>query len=135
MNVKDTPRAVTIISSREIQEQHIRQFDDFVRSASNVFTAAQFGVPGLPQIRGQDGEVFENGLRRNGGNNAYGMPFSFNPVEQLDIVKGPPSVVYGPTNRVARYVNFAIKQLYFDRFPRRGHSTRRVAHVLIAPLQ
>lgn len=123
MNVKDTPRAVSIISSREIQEQHIRQFDDFVRSASNVFTAAQFGVPGLPQIRGQDGEVFENGLRRNGGNNGYGIPFSFNPVEQLDIVKGPPTVVYGPTNRVAGYVNFVPKQPIFDAFHAEAFAT------------
>ncbi len=72
-------------------------------------------MPGLPQIRGQDGEVFENGLRRNGGNNGYGIPFTFNPVEQLDVVKGPPSAVYGPTNRVAGYVNFVSKQPYFDR--------------------
>ncbi len=116
LNIKDTPRSVTIISSRQIEEQHIRQFDDLSRAASNVFTAAQFGVPGLPQIRGQDGEVFENGLRRNGGNNGYGIPFTFNPVEQLDVIKGPPSAIYGPTNRVAGYVNFASKQPYFDGF-------------------
>ncbi|MBA3832454.1 MAG: TonB-dependent receptor plug domain-containing protein [Chthoniobacterales bacterium] len=113
-NIKETPRAVTVVTARQIEEEHIRAFDDLSRASADVFTAAQFGVPGLPQIRGQDGEVFENGLRRNGGNNGYGLPFSFNPVEQLDIVKGPPSAVYGPTQRVAGYVNFVSKQPYFD---------------------
>ncbi len=114
-SILDTPRAVTIITARQMDEQRIRAFDDFSRASADVFTAAQFGIPALPQIRGQDGEVFENGLRRNGGNNGYGVPFSFNPVEQLDIIKGPPSAVYGPTNRVAGYVNFVSKQPYFDR--------------------
>ena len=113
-NIKETPRSVSVISSRQIEEAHIRQFDDLTRASADTFSAAQFGVPGLPQIRGQDGEVFENGLRRNGGNNGYGIPFSFNPVERLDIVKGPPSSVYGPTNRVAGYVNFDSKQPLFD---------------------
>ena len=115
-NIKDTPRAVTVITRRQIEEEDLRTFTDFSRASADVYTAAQFGVPGLPQIRGQDGEVFENGLRRNGGNNGYGVPFSFNPVEQLDIVKGPPSAVYGPTQRVAGYVNFVSKQPYFDAF-------------------
>ncbi len=87
---------------------------DILRATSDTYSPNVFGLTSLPYIRGQEGEVFYNGIRRGGGNNGYGLPFSFNPVESIDVVKGPATPVYGATQRVGGYVNLVTKQPYFD---------------------
>ena len=78
--------------------------------APNTYAPNTFGVASLPEIRGQLGEIFQDGLRRQGGNNGFGAPLSLNSFEQIDVVKGPPPVVLGVTQRVGGFVNLIPKR-------------------------
>jgi catecholate siderophore receptor len=112
LSVLDTPRAVTEINAAQIRDQSIVDVTDFVKIVSSAYTNDQFGGPNVPFLRGQSAEVFQNGMLRTPRSD--GQPLSFNSVEGFDIVKGPASVVYGPTGNVGGYVNLVTKRPYFD---------------------
>ncbi|MGH8496993.1 MAG: TonB-dependent receptor, partial [Gammaproteobacteria bacterium] len=114
--VLETPRSVTVLTSELIEQAHIEDIQAITRLSSNTFSPNVFGVTSLPTIRGDLGELFQNGLRRTGGNNGFGFPTSFNSVESLQIVKGPPPVFLGPTQRVGGYVNLVTKRADLDEF-------------------
>jgi outer membrane receptor for monomeric catechols len=80
------------------------------------FTTTNFGAPSNPSIRGQIADVFINGMREGLTSNGNGMPIDFNAFDSVDILKGPPGVVYGASNYVGGYFNFITKQPFFDRF-------------------
>ncbi len=109
-SVLDTPRAVTPISKNLIDRANIVEIRDLQRVAPNTYAPNTFGVASLPEIRGQLGEVFQDGLRRQGGNNGFGAPLSFNSFDQIDVVKGPPPVVLGSTQRVGGFINLIPKR-------------------------
>ncbi len=113
-DILDTPRSVDTISQTLLEDDNIRSIRDILRASSDTYSPNVFGLTSLPYIRGQEGEVFYNGIRRGGGNNGYGLPFSFNPVESVDVVKGPATPVYGATQRVGGYINLTTKQAYLD---------------------
>ena len=75
----------------------------------NTYAASGFGAPSLPTIRGQLGELFQDGTRRQAGNNGFGVPLSFNSVEQIDVVKGAPPVLFGSSQRNGGFVNLPSK--------------------------
>ncbi|XQF91824.1 TonB-dependent receptor plug domain-containing protein (plasmid) [Pseudoalteromonas espejiana] len=70
---------------------------DVLAVSPNTYSASGFGAPSLPTIRGQLGELFQDGTRRQAGNNGFGVPLSFNSVEQIDVVKGA-SVLFAQAN-------------------------------------
>jgi len=109
-DVGATPRSLSVISREALQSGSIRGFGDISRVSANADTPDTFGLPSLPRIRGQEGEIFQNGMRRIGGNNGFGLPISFNSVGRMDVVKGPPTVVLGPTRRVGGYVDLHTKR-------------------------
>ena len=106
----DTPRSFSVLSDEVMESGVIRDLRDIERVSTNTDTPNTFGTPSLPRIRGQEGEIFQNGMRRIGGNNGFGLPISFNSVERLDVVKGPATPVLGPTRRVGGYVNLHTKR-------------------------
>jgi catecholate siderophore receptor len=108
LSVLDTPRAVTEINAAQIRDQSIVDVTDFVKIVSSAYTNDQFGGANVPFLRGQSAEVFQNGMLRTPRSD--GQPLSFNSVEGFDIVKGPASVVYGPTGNVGGYVNLVTKR-------------------------
>ncbi len=108
LSVLDTPRAVTEINAAQIRDQSIVDVTDFVKIVSSAYTNDQFGGANVPFLRGQSAEVFQNGMLRTPRSD--GQPLSFNSVEGFDIIKGPASVVYGPTGNVGGYVNLVTKR-------------------------
>ncbi|MGH8595123.1 MAG: TonB-dependent receptor, partial [Gammaproteobacteria bacterium] len=108
--VLDTPRTVTTLTSDLIERAGLVELRDLQRVAPNLYGANTFGAASLPSIRGQLGEIFQDGLRRQGGNNGLGLPLSFNAFEQIDVIKGPPPVVLGPTQRVGGFLNLTPKR-------------------------
>lgn len=112
----EAPRAISVIPKGILDAAVIRDLDDLARVSTNTDTPNTFGLPSLPRIRGQEGEIFQNGLRRVGGNNGFGLPISFNSVERIDVVKGPPTPVLGPTRRVGGYVDLITKRPDLDAF-------------------
>ncbi|MBU3023076.1 TonB-dependent siderophore receptor [Aestuariibacter sp. A3R04] len=109
LSVADTPRAVTSLSAEAIAALNINDLHDIVKAAPNAYASSGFGTPSLPSIRGQLGELFQDGIRRQGGNNGFGLPLSFNSVEQIDVVKGPSPVLFGSTQRNGGFVNLQTK--------------------------
>lgn len=65
--VAETPRAVTSISSDLVERAALVELYDLQRLVPNSFGANTFGVASLPSFRGQLAEIFQDGLRRQGG--------------------------------------------------------------------
>ncbi|ATZ72556.1 TonB-dependent receptor [Idiomarina sp. X4] len=108
-SLQDIPRAATIINESLIEEAAINDLHDIARFAPNSFAAAGFGNPSLPTLRGQLGELYEAGMRRQAGNNGLGIPMSFNAIEGMAVVKGAPPVMLGTSQRVGGFVNLQPK--------------------------
>jgi outer membrane receptor protein involved in Fe transport len=108
-SLQDIPRAATVISGSLMEEAAINDLHDIARFAPNSFAAAGFGNPSLPTLRGQLGELYEAGMRRQAGNNGLGVPMSFNAIESIAVVKGAPPVMLGTSQRVGGFVNLQPK--------------------------
>ena len=116
LNVMEIPRNVTIISRAQLDDISVLDVRDFTKLTTSSFTTTNFGAPSNPSIRGQIADVFINGMREGLTSNGNGMPIDFNAFDSVDILKGPPGVVYGASNYVGGYFNFITKQPFFDRF-------------------
>jgi len=112
--LQDIARSVTPISSELIEQLNITTLQDVLAVSPNTYSASGFGAPSLPTIRGQLGELFQDGTRRQAGNNGFGVPLSFNSVEQIDVVKGAPPVLFGSSQRNGGFVNLHSKAASTD---------------------
>ena len=113
-SILDTPRNVTIISREQLDAIAIKDVRDFSKLTSSSYTKTNFGSPSTPNLRGQEADLFTNGMRRGGSVNGNWMPINFNAVESVNIVKGPAGVVYGTTNYLGGYADLITKKPYFD---------------------
>jgi outer membrane receptor protein involved in Fe transport len=107
--LKDIARSVTPITSEMIEQLNITDLSDIQKVSPNSYSASGFGASSLPTIRGQLGELYQDGVRRQAGNNGFGVPMSFNAVEQIDVVKGAPPVLLGTSQRNGGFVNIHSK--------------------------
>ncbi|UHQ55719.1 TonB-dependent receptor [Microbulbifer sp. YPW16] len=107
---EDIARSVTPIDAWLLEAVAVEDLRDLQRVTPNTYGATGFGAPSLPTLRGQLGEVFEAGMRRQVGNNGLGIPLSFNAVGQVDVVRGTPSVILGSTQRTGGFVNLQPKR-------------------------
>lgn len=110
----DTPRSATPINAALAEQAAITELRDIQRLVPNSYGANTFGAASLPSFRGQLGEIFQDGLRRQGGNNGLGLPLSMNGVDRIDAIKGPPPVMFGSTQRVGGFVNLIPKRPDLD---------------------
>jgi len=113
-NILDIPRSVSSINAAMKEDRLVRDAMDFGQFAPGVYSSAQYGIPSIPYIRGDLSQLYMGGQQIPFSRNS--TPPSFNGAEAFDIVKGPGSAVYGPqTEGAGGYVNFVMKQPYFDR--------------------
>lgn len=108
-NITDIARSLTSISSDMLEQLSIDNLQDVLTLVPNTYASSGFGTPSLPTIRGQLGELFQQSIRRQAGNNGFGIPVSFNSVGQIDVVKGAPSVILGTSQRNGGFVNLVNK--------------------------
>lgn len=108
--LREIPRAATVITESLMQSANIDDLHDISRFAPNSHAAAGFGNPSLPSLRGQLGELFEGGMRRQAGNNGLGVPLTLNAIESIAVVKGAPPVMLGTTQRVGGFVQLQPKR-------------------------
>jgi hypothetical protein len=112
-SIVDIPRSVSSVNSAWMDDRQVKSAMDFGQFAPGVYAAADYGIPGVPQIRGDTAQIYVNGQEIPYSRNS--VPLSFNGVEAMDIVKGPGTAVFGPQgNGPGGYVNFVAKQPYFD---------------------
>ena len=112
-SIVDTPRSVSSVNSAWMEDRMVKNAMDFSQFAPGVYAEAQFGIPGVPYIRGDLSQVYYGGQVSLYSLNS--TPPSLNGVDSFDIVKGPGSAVYGPQGEGAGgYTDFVMKQPYFD---------------------
>jgi len=112
-SIIDIPRSVSSVNSAWMQDRMVKNAMDFGQFSPGVYAEAQFGIPGVPYIRGDLSQVYYGGQLSLYSLNS--TPPSFNGVDAFDIVKGPGSAVYGPQGEGAGgYIDFVMKQPYFD---------------------
>jgi outer membrane receptor protein involved in Fe transport len=122
-SIVETPRNVTIISRAQLDSIAIQDVRDFAKLTSSSYTRSNFGAPGNPDIRGQYGDVFINGMRERTTSNGNGMPIDFNAVESVNIVKGPATAVQGASAYVGGFVDLVTKRPYFDKARGEAYAT------------
>ncbi len=108
-SVLDVPRSVTPVTQKLMDEANVKSMQDLTKVVPDTYAPTDFGAASLPEIRGQLGDIFEDGVRRQGGNNGFGLPLSFNGAEQINVVKGPPPVISGTTERVGGFIDLIPK--------------------------
>jgi iron complex outermembrane recepter protein len=113
MGIIDTPRSVNVVTRAQLEDRQIFSVQDLGQFSSGTYTPAEYGLDGIPYIRGIYAELFQNGQREIFYRNSV-VP-SFNQMESLDILKGPGTAIYGPSGGgLGGYVNFITKSPQFD---------------------
>jgi outer membrane receptor for monomeric catechols len=114
-SIIDTPRSVSSVNEAWMKDRMVKNAMDFGQFSPGVYSAAQYGIPAVPFIRGDLSQIYVDGQIAIFSRNS--TPPSFNGTAAFDIVKGPGSAVYGPQGEGAGgYIDMVMKQPYFDRF-------------------
>src|SRR5271163_1416248 len=112
-DIVDIPRSVSSVNKAWMDDRQVKNAMDFGQFSPGVYAAADYGIPGVPQIRGDEAQIYVNGQQIPYSRNS--TPLSFNGVEAMDIVKGPGTATMGPQgNGLGGFVNFVSKEPYFD---------------------
>jgi len=112
-SILDTPRSVSVVNSAMENDRMVKNAMDFQQFSPGVYSAAQYGIPAVPYIRGDLSQLYMGGQQIPFSRNS--TPPSFNGTDGFDIVKGPGSAVYGPqVEGSGGYVDLIMKQPYFD---------------------
>src|SRR5271155_427734 len=90
----DTPRSASLISDLTIQRYGIQTIDNLVAVAPGTLTASFYGVAGSLNIRGTYAENYFKGFKEIENLGTYTTPVG--DAAQIEIVRGPPSPIYGP---------------------------------------
>jgi len=110
LNVMDTPRNTTLLSTTQLETLNIEDPRAFSYLTSSSYTDSAFGTPNIPRIRGQYADVFYNGMRDSFTDNGYGAPVNLDSFDNIAITKGPASAVDGPGPGVGGEVDFLTKR-------------------------
>ncbi len=102
----EIPRSISVVPADMMARYDIKTVNDLVTASPGSFTGSYFGVPGALFIRGEAGDNFFRGFRRVENRGNYETPVG--DAEELEIVKGPPSPIYGG-GKVGGYLNYTPK--------------------------
>jgi outer membrane receptor for monomeric catechols len=116
LNVMDTPRNTTLLSTTQLETLNIEDPRAFSYLTSSSYTDSAFGTPNIPRIRGQYADVFYNGMRTSFSDNGYGAPINFDSFQNIAITKGPANVIDGPGPGVGGEVDLLTKRPNMETF-------------------
>jgi iron complex outermembrane receptor protein len=102
----ETPRAVTVLSDDLMVAYGIETALDVTKLAPSTFTTSIFGINGNVNIRGIPSDTYFRGMKRLENTQIFPSPITA--MSRLDVVRGPPSPIYGP-GKVGGYTNFVPK--------------------------
>ena len=104
----DTPRAASLVSDTTIQRYGIQTVNDLVAISPSSYTASFYGVPGSLDVRGTLADNYFLGFKLIENRGTYTTPIG--DASQIDVVRGPPSPIYGP-GKVGGFLNFVPKSI------------------------
>lgn len=102
----ETPRAITLVSSQQIESLGLHNTEDLVKAAPSTYTTFRFGLQGNLSIRNQTSDFYFRGMRRIDPQGNFSTRWGAN--DSLEIVRGPASPIFG-LGRIGGYVNFNPK--------------------------
>jgi len=102
----ETPRSASFASDTTLERYGVRSIEDLTAVAPGAFTATYYGVPGAVNLRGTLAETYFRGFKRIENRGTYPTPIGA--AERIEIVRGPPTPVYGP-GKVGGFLNFVPK--------------------------
>src|SRR5258708_6023702 len=102
----DTPRSASIVSATTIERYGIQTINDFVAVSPNTYTASFYGIAGSLDVRGTLADNYFLGFKLIENVGTYTTPIG--DASQIEIVRGPPSPIYGP-GKVGGFLNFIPK--------------------------
>jgi iron complex outermembrane receptor protein len=102
----ETPRAISVVSDTTIQRYGIKTVNDLVSVSPSTYTASFYGVPGSLDIRGNFADNYFEGFRLIENRGTFTTPLG--DASQIEIVRGPPSAIYGP-GKVGGFLNVTPK--------------------------
>src|SRR4051812_28452067 len=102
----ETPRAVTLVSDTTVARYGITGVNDLTAITPSAYTASYYGVEGSVSLRGTLAENYFRGFKRAENRGTYSTPLG--DAAGIEILRGPPSPVYGP-GKVGGLVNFLPK--------------------------
>jgi iron complex outermembrane recepter protein len=88
--IKDVPQSIQVVPKQVLEDQNVNDLDEALRNVSGVAE-----INGRPQIRGFDStdSVLSDGVSRDSALRIFDLDTSN--VEQIEVLKGPASVLYG----------------------------------------
>jgi iron complex outermembrane receptor protein len=104
----ETPRAASLVSDTTIQRYGIQTVNDLVAISPSSYTASFYGVPGSLDVRGTLADNYFLGFKLIENRGTYTTPIG--DASQIDVVRGPPSPIYGP-GKVGGFLNFIPKSI------------------------
>jgi iron complex outermembrane receptor protein len=107
----ETPRSASFASAETLERYGVRTIDDLVAVTPGGFTDSYYGVPGALALRGTLAETYYDGFKRIEDRGTYPTPIGS--AERVEIVRGPPSPLYGP-GKVGGFLNIAPKTARAD---------------------
>lgn len=116
--IHDIPRSVEVITRQVMEDQKVIRMSDALRNVSGVFLSQSAGGRGGEfTIRGfpTNLSVFKNGFRDDG---TFGtrVPHDVINLESIEVVKGPPSYLYGrsdPGGVINQITKAPLKNPYY----------------------
>ncbi len=118
MKIIDIPRTIQSISRQELNTINAQSTNDLAAFIPGVNPSQITGSPaGEPIVRGLPATVYRNGMLVGFSQSAqYGPLMNMNAYDNLDVVTGPVSIVFGPQELAGGFANEVTKQPYFDKF-------------------
>ena len=102
----ETPRSATFASAETLDRYGVRSIDDLTALTPNAYTDSYYGVPGALALRGTLAETYYDGFKRIENRGTYPTPLGS--AERVEIVRGPPTPLYGP-GKVGGFLNIVPK--------------------------
>src|SRR3954468_13665332 len=101
--VLEIPRSISTVSGEMVEKFNINELVDMARFVPSTYTSFSFGIQGGLSVRGASGDAYYRDMKRiaNGPN----MPTIIGASDGVDVVRGPPSAVYG-AGQVGGYMNY-----------------------------
>ncbi|CAB4242444.1 Outer membrane receptor protein, mostly Fe transport [Methylacidimicrobium sp. AP8] len=118
MSVMETPRTVQVVNKEEMQTINAQSVNDLAAFVPGVNPTQMTGSPvSEPVIRGLPATAYRNGMLVGFSQSAqWGPLMNMNAYDNLDVVTGPVSIVFGPQEMAGGFANEVTKQPYFDQF-------------------
>lgn len=104
--VMETPRSVSVVSAEMIAQYGVDNIEGLASIVPSSYTTSSFGIAGSLDLRGTSGENYFRGMKRIENGGVYPTPIGA--TDRVEVVRGPPSPVYGP-GKIGGYLNFVPK--------------------------